>query len=56
MLSASSGPTMPETKVSAMRRLRDRWRVRRERKRRLNAARYANPKFPSGGLMGGGEG
>jgi hypothetical protein len=28
--------------TSAIRRLRDRWTARRERKKRLNAARYAN--------------
>lgn len=38
----------------AIRRLRERWRERRERKNRLNAARHATGGVKDGGLPGGG--
>ncbi len=46
--------------MAAIRRLREKWRVRRERKNRLNAAREANPDYGrwtgSGGPPTGGPG
>jgi hypothetical protein len=54
MLSASSGPTMPEPKVSAIRRLGETWRKFRERRKRLAAARNANPDIPDRPMFGQG--
>jgi hypothetical protein len=42
MLTPPTGPAWPVQRKPAIRRLREKWRIRRERKKRLNAARYAN--------------
>jgi hypothetical protein len=42
MLTPPTGPELPVQPKSAISRLRERWRIRRERIKRLNAARYGN--------------
>jgi len=57
MLTPPTSPAGPEQPKSATRRLLDRWRIRRERIKRLNAARYAGGSdhaAPYGGSMDAG--
>jgi hypothetical protein len=52
MLTSPAGPEWPVQRRSAIRRLREKWRTRRERIKRLDAARNANPPTPP--MWGGG--